>query len=413
MSTVMAEKLAIEGGPKAKPSPYGTGKRFGKEELAQLEEALEQNTLFYFKGRKVKEFTRKFADLYGFRHCVAASSCTGAIHAAVGALGISVGDEVIVPPLTDTGTLIGLLYQNAIPVFADIDPDTYTIDPESVEQRITDRTRAIIAVHFDGGPADLDGLVRVSEKHNIPLIEDCAQAFGTRYKGRRVGGFGTIGCFSTNDFKHMSTGDGGMVVTSDDKLAKGFFEFVDKNYDRSGASVGYAPAFLAPNYRMTELQAAVGIAQLDRLEAVCDRRNKLGDMLSVLLAKVPGIVPHGVKEGGKCTYFGYLGRFKPEMFRVGPEQLIKAINAEGVPAWKKYASPVHLYSIFTEKKAYPHSRFPFEGTGRNYEYGPGLCPVAEALIPVQLGLPVNEFFTEKDIEETAAGIRKVAEAYLK
>lgn len=413
MPTHMKEKLAIDGGPKAKAAPYGTGKRFGKEEMAQLQEALDQNTLFYFKGKKVKEFTRKFADLYGFKHCVAASSCTGAIHAAVSALGVSVGDEVIVPPLTDTGTVIGVLFQNAIPVFADVDPSTYTIDPKSVEKAITDRTRAIIAVHFDGGPADLDALVRISEKHKIPLIEDCAQAFGTRYKGKRVGGFGTLGCFSTNDFKHMSTGDGGMVVTADDKLAKSLSEIVDKNYYRTGTSVGYSPAFLAPNYRMTELQAAVGIAQLDRLEAICDRRNKLGDMLSALIKGVPGVLPHGVRPGGKCTYFGYLGRFKPEMFSVGPDQLRKALNAEGIPAWKKYEQPMHLYDLFTKKNAYQRSHFPFEGTGRDYSYGPGQCPEAEALIPVQLGLPVNEFFTEKDIEETAAGIRKVAEAYLK
>jgi dTDP-4-amino-4,6-dideoxygalactose transaminase len=222
-----------------------------------------------------------------------------------------------------------------------------------------------------------------------------------------------MGCFSTNDFKHISTGDGGMVVTEDEKLSKIVTEVMDKNYYRTGTSVGYSPAFLAPNYRMTELQAAVGIAQLDKLEAICDRRNKLGDMLSTLLKEIPGILPHGVLPGGKCTYFGYMGKFKPEMFTATPEEMIKAINAEGIPAWKKYVSPVHLYDMFTKKRAYQGSHFPFEGTGKDYSYGPGLCPAAEALIPVQLGLPVNEFFTEKDIEETAQGIRKVAEAYLK
>src|SRR3989339_652164 len=173
-TTLQTSNLALNGGLKAKTVPYSTGKRFGDSELAYLKEALDQNTLFYYKGNMVKRFTRKFADMYGFKHCVATSSGTASIHVALSVLGLSIGDEVIVPPLTDQGSIIGILFQNALPVFADINPHTFNMDPKSVEKCITSRTKAILAVHLTGSPVDMDGVMAGGNKDHIPVIGDCA-----------------------------------------------------------------------------------------------------------------------------------------------------------------------------------------------------------------------------------------------
>lgn len=411
--TLFRTLLAINGGSKSKTVPYGTGMRFGAPELAQLNEALQQNTLFYFKGNKVKEFTRKFAEMHGSKHCVATSSGTASIHVALVALGITLGDEVIVSPITDMGSVIGILYQNAIPVFADVHPLNYSMSPEAVEKAITPRTKAIIAVHLMGSPCDMDGLLKISKKYNIPIIEDCAQAFGAKYRDFHLGRLGTIGCFSTNDFKHISTGDGGLIVMQDENLASRAFAAADKNYHRSGINQGQSPEFLAPNYRMTELQGAVGIAQLDRLNSICSKRHNLGSQLNSLLRNTAGILPFQVPENGYETYFHFSGRFDLKAFKVDRKTLLDAIKAEGVPIGSYIPEPLYLYNLFKNRNIYPNSSFPLEGTGKSYSYEKGLCPVAEDVLDSIFIISFNEFYTEQDIEETANAIRKVTEAFIK
>lgn len=412
-SAAVGEKLAIDGGQKAKKTPYGIGKRFGKSELQQLSEALEQNTLFYYKGTKVKSFTRKFAEMQGSRHCVAVNSGTASIHVALSSLGITIGDEVIVSPVTDMGSVIGALFQNAIPVFADVHPYNFSMDPVAVERAITSRTKAIIAVHLMGSPCDLDALMSISRNHGIPLIEDCAQAFGTKYKGRNVGNDGVFGCFSTNDFKHISTGDGGLLVTQDDKLGELAAAVADKNYHRTGSGLGRTPEFLAPNYRMTELQGAVGLAQLDKLDHICRRRNELGTLLCSLLDDIPGVVPFEVPADCIATFFHFSGRINPEELTVDRKGFLAALNAEGVPAMPYISDPVYQYDLFKNRTIYQNSHFPLEGTGKSYSYEKGLCPVAENVLETIFIHPFNEFYTEQDIRETASAFRKVAEAYAK
>ena len=166
-------KLAIHGGEKVKTTPFGTGKRFGSEELKELTEALEQQTLFYAYGKKTKEFREKFAERYGVEHCVMTSSGTASLHAALGAVGVTVGDEVITSPITDMGSVIGILYQNAVPVFADLKLDTYNLDPASLESCITDKTTTV--VHLAGNPCDMDAIMAMAKKHGIKVVEDCSK----------------------------------------------------------------------------------------------------------------------------------------------------------------------------------------------------------------------------------------------
>ncbi|WP_135553503.1 DegT/DnrJ/EryC1/StrS family aminotransferase [Paenibacillus cymbidii] len=404
--------LAIHGGKPAKTAPYGTGKRFGEEEVRELVEALEQNTLFYHFGGKVKRFLADFNALYGIPYSVATSSGTAAIHVALGAAGVTVGDEVITSPITDQGTLVGILYQNAIPVFADLQPHTYNMDPASVEARITPRTKAIVVVHLAGAPCDMDAIMAIARRHGLKVIEDCAQSYLTRYKGRLVGTIGDYGCFSTNDFKHMSTGDGGIVAVNsgDEEDYRTTHAFADKNYRRLDPEAMRNVAYLAPNYRMTELQGAVGIAQLKKLPWICEQRNRYGDRLTAGIRDLPGIQPPALVDGGWSTYWFYMLRVDEAKLGCTREQFCAALAAEGVSCGAGYIPhTVYMTPIFQQRCAYPGSHFPFDITGA--EYPAGLCAEAETILQTAVRLPVSEFYTEQDLAETIAGIRKVVGHY--
>jgi len=411
-SRVTDERLALLGGPKTKTTPFGSGKRFGFEEAKELLEALEQNTLFYHFGGKVKQFLHDFNELYGVPYSVATSSGTASIHVALGAAGITVGDEVITSPITDQGTVVGILYQNAIPVFADLDPHTYNLDPVSIEARITPRTKAIVAVHLAGNPCDMDAITAIARKYGLKVIEDCAQSYMTRYKGRLAGTIGDYGCFSTNDFKHISTGDGGMVTINsgsetDYHVAHAF---ADKNYQRFGAVVNRDLNYLAPNYRMTELQGAVGIAQLKKLKGICERRRVLGDRITEGISGLKGIHPHKVTEGGECTYWFYMLRVDESELGCSRDEFSRALAAEGIPNSAGYIPrTVYLNGMFQNRQAYPGSHFPFELSDVSYEEG--ICPNAEAILNTAVRIAVSEFYTDEDIGDIIRGIRKVAAHY--
>lgn len=402
-------KLALHGGPRTKVTPFGTGKRFGKEELAELREALEQNTLFYWYGKKVKQLCAEFAALYNLPHCVATSSGTAAIHVALASLGVGVGDEVITSPITDWGTVIGILYQGSVPIFADVDPHTYNLDPGAVEARITPKTRIILVVHLAGNPCDMDGIMALARKYGLRVVEDCAQSYLCRYKGQLAGTFGDFGCFSLNDFKQISAGEGGLVAMRDPELANQAALYADKYYHRAGS--GRDPDWLAPNYRMTELQGAVGLAQLKKLPWICERRHALGERLTGGISDLPGIYPHRITEGGWSSYWFYMLRIDEQELGATRAEFVEALRAEGIPCTEGYITrPVYCYDVLAKRQILRNSGFPLdpvfhEGTP---SYGPGLCPVAEEVLSTACRLPINEFYTDQDIEDMIEAIRKVA-----
>lgn len=407
-------RLAIHGGPKVKTTPFGTGKRFGLEEAKELMEALEQNTLFYHHGQKVKQFLHDFNQLYGVKYSAATSSGTAAIHVALGAAGVTVGDEVITSPITDQGTLIGILYQNAIPVFADLDPHTYNLDPTSVEARITPRTKAIVVVHLAGNPCDMDPIMEIARKHHLKVIEDCAQSYLCRYKGRLAGTIGDYGCFSTNDFKHISTGDGGIVTVNsgEEEDFRVVHAFADKNYQRFAGQTMRDLSYLAPNYRMTELQGAVGIAQLKKLPWICEKRHQYGERITEGIRDLPGIEPHGVTEGGWCSYWFYMFRVNETALGCTRDEFTRALAAEGIPAHPGYIPEVvYMNPLFQKRQAYLNSHFPFELSEVSYRRG--LCPTAEQILRTAVRIGISEFFTTEDVEDIIRGIRKVAAYYHK
>lgn len=408
--------LAIFGGEKVKSTPFGTGKRFNGNELKYLQEALEQNTLFYWSGKKVKEFTQKYADFCGAKYGVSCSSGTAAIHAALGAVGVTAGDEVITSPITDMGSVIGILYQNAIPIFADLDPLTHNMDAADIERKITSKTKAILVVHLSGNAADMDAIMDVARRHNVKVVEDCAQSYMCFYKGRMAGTIGDIGCFSLNDFKHISAGDGGICVTSDELLYDRLIRFVDKGYNRLAPTAAglRAVEYLCPNYRMTELQGAVALAQLEKLEWICAQRNAFGEALTAGIRDLPGIMPPKVLEGGKSSYWFYMFRIDEKAAKVSRDEFSKALAAEGIPNQAGYIPTcVYEYDIFANRNAFPGSHLPFTiNHGENeITYHKGLCPMAEEILQTAIRLTINEFYTPQDLADMIAAIRKISDFY--
>ena len=409
-------KLALFGGGKVKDTPFGTGKRFGEEELKELKEALEQKTLFYWSGNKVKKLTTEFAEMYGAKYCVATSSGTAAIHVGLATVGVTAGDEVITSPITDMGSVIGILYQNAIPIFADLDPYTYNLDPKSVESKITEKTKAILVVHLAGNPADMDPIMEIARKYNVKVVEDCAQSYMCYYKGRLTGTIGDVGCFSLNDFKHISAGDGGMCILNDKGLYEKTLRLADKNYNRLSKDPAAIRKieYLAPNYRMTELQGAVALAQLKKLEWICERRNIIGEKITEGIKDLKGVHPPKIMEGSKSSYWFYMFRIDEKKAGITRDDFSKALEAEGIPNQAGYIpNCIYEYDLFANKSVYLGSDCPFgcKMYGKDITYGKGLCPIAEGILETAIRISINEFYTDKDVNEIIEAIRKVSDYY--
>jgi len=414
------EKLALLGGEPVRKKPLPTisdksGRNIGEEELKLLREVIESGSLFRYSGRMVSTFEEEFAEFLGVKHAVASTSGTAALHVATGAVGVGPGMDVITTPITDMGTIIAILGQNAIPIFADLDPYTYNLNPEDVERRITDKTKAIIAVHLFGLPCDMDPLREIAEERGIYLIEDCAQAYLAEYKGRLVGTIGDIGCFSMQQSKHMFTGDGGITVTNNDELARKARLFMDKGWDRTakGARMYHMLGF---NYRMTELQGAVARAQLRKVRWVVERRRAVADLLTKEISDIEGVTPPTVPKGCKHSYWLYPIRIDTLEFKAGLNEIAEALRAEGIPASAGYIGiPLYKTLVFTERRGYGGTCCPwccpmYDG---DVKYGEGLCPEAERILSQLVTLPCNEYFTKEDVEDISTALHKVLNYYRK
>ncbi len=395
---------AIAGGERAKTTPYGSEKRYGDEELEQLREALEQGTLFYASGQKTKALEAEFAARNGVGYGVACSSGTAAVHAALIAAGVSPGDEVITAPITDMGTVSPILYQGAIPVFADLEPRSYALSPQSVEAAITERTRAVIAVQLWGNSCDLNALKGLCDKHDLVLIEDCAQAFGCTYEGKPVGTIGHMGCFSFNEFKHISCGDGGLVLTNDEELARRARLGTDKCYNRRPDALVRDPMFLAPNYRITELQSAVALAQLGKLDSIVERRRAWCGRLNEALSEIEGLQTPQPTPGSDPSWWFYMLRVTPEL-GASSHEFAAALRAEGLPTGAGYiGKPVYEYPLFQQHHIFENGPHPCD----ERTYGHGDCPEAEAILQTCVNLAVNQAYTEQDLTETIHAFERVA-----
>ncbi len=379
--------------------------KFGDQEKKNLAEVIDSGHLFYHGGQKTKKLQERIQGYFKVKHASLMSSGTAAIHCAVGALEIPPGKEVITSPITDMGTVIGLLYQNLVPVFADVDPHTYNITASSIEKKMNENTAAIIVVHLAGNAADMDPIVRLASRHGIPVIEDCAQSYGALYKGTKIGKFGVMGCYSLNAFKHISCGDGGFVITDDDELHPRVANFADKSYDR--LNTGRRLTMLAPCYRITELQSAVAIAQFDKLDYIVQRRHLLGDMFNKGIAGLEGIHPHGVPADNHCSYWFTMIRVDKDFCQ--RNEFSSALASEGIPASAGYIErPLYLERVFSTKSFFPGGKWPAEVmAGHEITYKKGDCPVAEDVLDTAIRIPIDETMDEQKVEKWVQKVRTV------
>jgi dTDP-4-amino-4,6-dideoxygalactose transaminase len=388
-----------------------SGRDLGSEELARLREVIESGTLNCTKGRAVKEFETRFAERYGVGFCRATTSGTASVHAAVAAIDPEPGDEIITTPITDMGAIAPILYQTALPVFADVDPLTFNLTAESIAPRISARTRAIVVTHLFGNPCRMGPIVELAREHDLPIIEDAAQAYLAECDGRLVGTIGDIGCFSLQQGKHMTTGEGGMVVARNDRYSRRMRLFVDKAWGYGEPTPDHE--FLALNYRMTELQGAVALAQLEKLDRLVARRIRAAERLTERIAGIPGVAPPATTPGCRHTYWKYALRIDEGVLAGGVDAFSARLKGLGVLNAPRYIQkPAFMLRIFRERNTFGRSGFPFDGPHRAglppVAYDPADYPgTADALSHVVV-LPMSEFYEDEHVEHIACSIRDAA-----
>jgi perosamine synthetase len=383
--------LALHGGPPTIARPFPRYNPIGAEEAEAARRVIECGVLSkfigawepdFYGGPSVQGFERALEASFGVKHAVSVNSCTSGLIAAVGAAGVQPGDEVIVPPWTMSATATAALVWNAIPVFADIERETFNLDPAAVEKRITPRTRAIVVADIFGHAAELDALMALAAKHGLVLIEDCAQSPGARYKGRFAGTVGHIGAFSLNYHKHVHTGEGGFCLTNDSRLAERM-QLIRNHAEAVVGGKGERDLsnMIGFNFRLGEIEAAIASEQLRKLPGLAGAREAAGARLGEALRGLKGLRPPVVKERCSHVFYVFPCLLDERETRVPRSLLAEALAAEGVPGLMPGYTNIHLLPIYQKRIAYGQDGYPWSG-GRyagNVSYDRGICPVAESL----------------------------------
>jgi dTDP-4-amino-4,6-dideoxygalactose transaminase len=395
--------------PELPSDQTASGRDLGDPELALLADVITSGTLTATKGAQTPAFEAEAVAAVGSGHAIACSSGTAAIHVAVAGLDPEPGDEIVTTPITDMGAITPILYQGAIPVFADVDPLTGNVTAETIEARLSDRTRAIVVTHLFGNPCVMGPIMDLAERHGVPVIEDCAQAWLARSGDSPVGTMGAIGCFSLQQGKHLTTGEGGLVVTDDADLARRMRVFVNKAWPYGESDPDHE--FVALNYRTTELQSAVARAQLAKLPAAVEHRIEMAERLTERLADVEGIVSPTLTEGDRHVYWRYDVRVDPEAVPGGPDAVAAALRDLEIPSAPRYIQkPAFRCAVIAEQRTFGSSRWPFslarpEAVDHRAELFPGTFQALEQI----LVLPWNERFTTGHVDHLAEGLAQAVD----
>lgn len=384
------EKLALYGGPKSISKSFKRYNPIGEEEVEAAKQVVKSGVLSqfigcwdpdFYGGSKVQEFERACEKYFGVKHAVTVNSWTSGLVAAIGAIGIEPGDEIIVTPWTMSATATAILHWNAIPVFADIDPQTFNLCPKSVEANITPYTKAIMVADIFGQSADIDELMAIAAKHGLKVISDTAQAPGALYKGKYAGTVAHVGGYSLNYHKHIHTGEGGVLVTNDDEIAerlqliRNHAEVVvgDKGVTNLSNMIGH-------NFRLGEIESAIGLEQLKKLGKFVQSRQALARRLTEGLKGLRGLQTPVVKVDRTHVYYVYPMVLNVAELGVSRDKIHAALHAEGVEVSKSYQN-IHLLPMYQKKMAYGSRGFPWTSDicRRDVSYAKGICPVAEEL----------------------------------
>ncbi len=361
-----------------------------EEEIEAVKRVLKSGRLT--QGPVTEEFEREFAKYNSVKYAIAVSSGTAALYIALIAAGVKPGDEVITTSYTFIATANTIVYAGAIPVFADINPDTYNIDPKSIEEAITSRTKAILIVHLFGQPCDVDPIIDIAREHNLVLIEDCAQAHGALYKGRMVGTFGDVACYSFYPTKNMTTGEGGMIVTNNREIAE-----KARLIRNHGQVKRYEHAILGFNFRMTDIQAAIGLVQLKKLEQMIKARVKRAKQVSDELENVKNITPPYEMPGVRHVYSLYAPKLEGNHEKARLLKLIAKLQEKGVGAREVYPEPIYkqpLYQDIMNEEKNPYAKL----FGREVSYKDCKCKNAEDIVKQVFQLPLYPSMTDEEVE---------------
>jgi dTDP-4-amino-4,6-dideoxygalactose transaminase len=403
-------KLAIKGGKAVRNRPFSPWPVWGEKEQTELLEVLKSGNWSYHAKRHEKqtEFAEKFALFQDARHGVCTSSGAAALEVSLRAAGVEAGDEVLVPALTFVATASAALLIGAVPVFVDVDPGSYCVDVSKVKEALTDKTKAVMPVHLYCRIADMDELMQVAEKNRLVVVEDCAHVPGSKWRGKGVGSIGTAGCFSFQQEKLMTAGEGGIITTSDDGFEERCSSLVDCGRVRRDDK--YVKSALGWNYRMTEFQAAVLLGQLENLPSIISKTGENAEYLSEKLRKIEGILP--LEKNDKVTkqsYYYYVFRYDQKSFAEVPrERFMAAMFFEGISCENIY-EPVYKSPLFTmEQGHWPLLGIPSHGP---VNYSSVRCPIAEkASYEEAVAIPHTVLLgTREDMDDVVAAVEKVKE----
>ncbi len=395
----MPATLAIDGGTPVRKTllPYGR-QSVSEEDIAAVTEVLRSDWLT--TGPKIKEFETAFADFCGVHEAVAVNSGTAALHAAMFALDIGKGDEVIVPTMTFAATANAVVFQGGTPVFVDSDPATLLIDPVCVEKAITKNTKAIIAVDYAGQPADYAALSAIAQKHKLALVADACHALGGKDNDHSVGSLADLSTFSFHPVKPMTTGEGGMITTDNHDYAKRMRRFrnhgiTSEHRERHEArSWFYEMQELGYNYRLTDIQSALAMSQLKKVLQWNERRRAIAKKYDTALAMLPGVHTLKVRKNVVHAYHLYVVQIVPERLRVGRKEIFEALSAENIGVNVHYV-PAHLHPFYKKR----------------FGTKPGMCPMAEAAYERMLSLPIFAAMSDSDADDVIEAVRKVCAFY--
>ena len=385
-----------------------TGRTLGDEEIALISQAIRSGVLTATKGQFTKRLETEFAALLGVEHVHACSSGSAAVHCAVAAINPEPGDEIITTSITDMGALSAILYQGAIPMFADVDARTGNITAKTIAQRISPRTKAIIVTHLFGNPCHMTSIMAVANKHGIPVIEDCAQAFESTHAGRKIGTFGAIGCFSLQQGKHITTGEGGLVVSNDAALARRMYLFINKAWSYGDPNPDHY--FLSLNYRISELQSACAVGQLAKLGDIVAARVATAKRMDELLEGTPGVQAPVRTPNSEHVFWKYSLLVDPKVIPGGPPALAKELKLSNILSAPRYIQkPAFRCEVIRDQRTFGNSRWPFtlarpEAVDYSAERFPGTFDYLDRV----LVLPWNEKYDSDHLNYLASSIYNAA-----